>query len=150
MSSNDPDLDSNGTPISLLRVRAEAEARGGTVKRMAQGRWTVSHDSVPLSTIIIYFHGDGWVEVGVGRNPVMLSPPNDVYSTDFGDGTLTQLEASVIRILDGGYRECVILDGDDVLVGDGFEFDFPGQSGGRVPEAPTGTRQIWCCPQTSA
>lgn len=143
MPDKDPELDSDGFPSCLRRVRAEADARGGVVERISKGRWIVYNKSVSDSTIFIYFHDDDWVEVGFGRHPVMLSPPEDAYSTDFGDGTLTALESSVIGILDGGYRECVILDDNDVFMGDGFEFDFPGQSGGRMPEVINGTRPIW-------
>lgn len=143
MSDKDPELDSDGFPTCLYRVRVEVEARDGVVERISKGRWILSNRSVPNSTISIYFHDDGWVEVGFGRHPVMLSSPEDAYSTDFGDGALTGLESSVIGILDGGYRECVILDDKDVFVGDGFEFDFPGQAGGRMPEVTGEARQIW-------
>jgi hypothetical protein len=139
-------VDAEGFPQPLLRIREWIRARGGDVTPFTD-RWRMNHPHAAVPDIWAYFHLDGWVEIGFGKSGVFLYSPQEAYSTDFGDSTLTQIEAVVAGILEGGYREYVVINDDGVLIDDGSELDYPGGSSGDLPAEQPGTKVVsWTYP----
>lgn len=117
-------LDDDGFPTALVCIRDEVTKRGGRFEPECD-RWVIYHDDLTLARIYIYFHNDGWVEIGVGRHCVFLRSPDDAYSPSSDNGSCTELEAEVFDILDGGFSEYVLLDTDNLFRGAGFHLESP-------------------------
>lgn len=64
-------LDPDGFPTALHQIRDEVTNRGGKIVPDGH-RWVIYHDDPTLARIYIYFHDDGWVEIGVTRHCVFL------------------------------------------------------------------------------
>ena len=126
-------LDSSGFPVALHGVRDEVVRRGGVIVPDGH-RWVAYHREPGLVRIYIYFHTKGSIEVGVSWHEVGFYPH---------DQGLTEFETDIVSILDGGYREYVLLDHDDVLRGSGFDLQAPPLGPMPTFAHDEGLRVIW-------
>lgn len=135
-------LDVDGFPTALRRIRHEVTKRGGKIAPDGH-RWVIYHDDPTLTRTYLYFHHDGWVEIGVTRHCVFLRSPDDAYSTGTEDGSLTELEAEVFDILNGGFSEYILLETGNVFRGAGFHLESPPPREMPSVSHEEGLRVVW-------
>jgi hypothetical protein len=108
-------VDDTGFPRALLGLRDEVTRRGGKIVPDGH-RWVIYHDDPNLVRIYVYFHPQGSIEAAVSWHEIGFYPREQ---------GLAEFESDIVSVLDGGYREYVLLDENDVLSGSGFDLRPP-------------------------
>lgn len=129
-------VDSSGFPLTLASVRDEVIRRNG--KFVPDGyRWLAYHNDVTLPRLYLYFHSKGSIELAVSQHEIGF------YARDKNEESQLEFETDFINVLNGGYREYVLIDDRGVFKGSGFDLAPPPLNEPPTLSQQTTLRVVW-------